>query len=69
MSGSPDVPAAEGRRSKALVLLGILLVTDADVLGIEKPHHGSEHGLARERALFQVLFDAPPQARERFAEL
>ena len=54
---------------KLLFVLGIFLVADADMLGVEQPDDRGEHGVAAELAPLEVLLDPPPQPRQRLAEL
>ena len=45
----------------ALVGLGIFLVADPDMLGVEQPDDGGEDRFAAEVAALQVLLDPPPE--------
>src|SRR6478735_3995322 len=60
--------AAQGGRAVALVGASILLVADADMLGVEQANHGGEHGFAGEASALQVPFDAPSKLGKAFPE-
>src|SRR6185295_14553310 len=66
---APKVPAAQGRRAEALVRLGIFLVADADMLGVEQADDGREHRIAAELAPLEISFDPAAQPRQGLAEL
>ena len=55
--------------AEALVFAHIFLVADANMLGVEQPHHGGEHGLPCQVPPPEVLLDAASQAGKRLTEL
>ena len=62
------MPPPQGRRAKALVRLGVILVPDAQAAQIEQAHDTGDGALAGERAAGQIVRDPLAHKRQRLAE-
>ena len=63
-----DVLVAQGGQAEGVVLLGVLLVADADQRRLEELDDGRQHLLAPQAALRQVALDPLADLRQRVAE-
>jgi hypothetical protein len=68
LPASPQVAASKRCRAIALVLLGIFLIADPNMLGVEKADDGRENRFFREFASLEILLDPPAKPLQGLPE-